>query len=163
MNNFYKRFENKKEADSYCHRLIKLRDGGFFRELSEALDTFTEVFDLTNLVGDEEIKFSFGFGPSCCYFFIYPKEKIEEKHKTKYHLVPLSFVAKMADNMEQGVKNGRREGDWERLKASPENIDLYTDKLMRRLVKGEYAAVACNAMILDHLVNKPNSNEEELK
>jgi hypothetical protein len=78
--------------------------------------------------------------------------------KTPFHLVPLDFVAAMAEVMREGLKDGKRQAhDWARLKWTEEVHDHYYDALMRHTHQAitdapnsceSWLSVACNAMIL---------------
>ena len=57
----------------------------------------------------------------------------------------------LAENMRGGITEGRKPNDWYDIPPTSENQDEYFSATMRHLIAGDYAAVACNAMILWHL------------
>lgn len=72
-------------------------------------------------------------------------------NKTPFHLLDYDFMARMAENMRGGITEGRKPNDWYDIPPTSENQDEYFSATMRHLIAGDYAAVACNAMILWHL------------
>jgi hypothetical protein len=68
--------------------------------------------------------------------------------KAQMDLIDLDFVAAMAINMERGIKGARARDDWKIMKWTPETQSQYRSKLLRHVKDREWAAVACNAMIL---------------
>ena len=75
-------------------------------------------------------------------------------NKLRAELVPGEWIEALAQVMHEGVKNGRKSGDW--LENAQENPDLFIGALVRHYIayrKGEVkedhlAAIAVNALIL---------------
>lgn len=72
----------------------------------------------------------------------------KDKTKTQMSLVPLAFVAAMAEVLAKGIKGERRRDDWKYLSFDPETTYSYEDALLRHLSNRDFVAVAVNAMIL---------------
>lgn len=60
--------------------------------------------------------------------------------------VPPMFVEVMDEVMEEGVKNGRKAGDWKDL--PPEMLEKKLRSAIGHMARGEYVAAACNCLIL---------------
>ena len=78
MNNFYKIFESKEQAESYRDRLVKLKEGDFIFDLNTELNTFADAGKFVVTTEGNESKFSFSFGDyrsKSKFHFIYPKEE----------------------------------------------------------------------------------------
>jgi len=68
--------------------------------------------------------------------------------KPPMDLVDLDFVAAMSLNMLKGIKGDRVRDDWKKMDWNEEAESLYRSKLLRHAKDHDWAAVACNAMIL---------------
>ncbi len=68
-------------------------------------------------------------------------------HKSPMGLVDLEFVAKMADGLAEGIKDGRTANDWKDREIDP---IAYVSALLRHVRDRDWPAVANNAMILEH-------------
>jgi hypothetical protein len=79
------------------------------------------------------------------------------RDKTDYSLLDWQFIRAMADNMQRGIKPGRKPHDWVDRASEPGAVDQYFAALQRHAIacfEGEsecWEAVACNAMILAYL------------
>lgn len=63
--------------------------------------------------------------------------------KVRLELVDFGFLIEMAKVMQEGIRDGRKPGDWQK----PDQADK-RGSLLRHYARGEWAAVAVNAMIL---------------
>ena len=74
--------------------------------------------------------------------------------KPRFELLDLNFAAAMCDNMEKGIKDGRKANGW---KTMHPDIPAYEAKILRHLRewqntgdKRHLAAIACDANIIWH-------------
>lgn len=77
----------------------------------------------------------------------------KDTSKTPYTLVDFEFIAAMARNMQVGLEQDsrRKPGDWKQIEWTEDAARHYRDALLRHAVENEdWAAVACNAMIIAH-------------
>lgn len=83
----------------------------------------------------------------------------KELGKTPYSLVHAPFIAAMARNLQEGIKNGRKRDDWQRMEWNPEVRAQYMDALQRHTLEGfDAAAIACNAMIIAYHDGRQNDD-----
>jgi hypothetical protein len=85
-------------------------------------------------------------GDSCECQFVEPASLLSDN--PPMDLVDLNFVAAMSLNMQRGIKGDRVRDGWRDMPWDAETQSLYRSKLLRHVKDRDWAAVACNAMIL---------------